>query len=90
MTDLTPLERLHEAILAFVLETNDFPEGTTTVIPTAVIAWEEMCFGEDGQANRFQYATTGDSFVMSSGIGLIEMTRENMKRDVFNCTCPED
>lgn len=81
--DQTPIERLHQAIVEFASEGSECDEGCSVVIPSAVVVWEEMHFGGEGQANLVKYAHVGDQFLLSAAMGLLELGKRRLAGDAL-------
>ena len=78
----TPLEVLSQAVQAFVNTQVDRP----TIVDSALLLWEEVSYDDDGDGDvqrSMNYANTTDNFSLSSALGLLEASREHVRRDIL-------
>ena len=81
MTDETqPIERLNAAVAEFANAT----AGKPVLVDVALVVWEQVTYDEDGDIGRcIKYAVPTDNFSLSSGLGLLEASREYVRRDIL-------
>lgn len=78
--DRTPLERLNAAVAEFA---NHIAEKAV-LVDVALLVWEQVSYDEDGDVGRaIRYAVPTDNFSLSSGLGLLEASREYVRRDIL-------
>lgn len=82
-----PLDKLKAAVQEFVNSQVEDP----VLVDVAVVVWEEVGFdGEGNTQRRIRYAVPTDSFSMSGTLGLLEASREYVRRDILGTRCCDD
>jgi hypothetical protein len=81
VVDLIPeLVAVREAMQALANRIEDEPG----LIDNAMVAWESVSFGDDGEPQRvIRYAVPTDNFSLSSALGLLEAAKVYVRRDLF-------
>lgn len=83
----TPLDRLNAAVAEFANET----AGKPVLVDVALLVWEQVSYDEDGDVGRaIRYAVPTDNFSLSGGLGLLEASREYVRRDILGVRGDED
>ena len=74
------VEELAAAVQRFVAETGD----ESVLVSQALVIWEAVSFGEDGEPQRqISYTCPTDNFSPSGALGLLESGRFYIRRDVL-------
>ncbi len=80
MTEPEPIEALNAAVTAFANANSDRP----VLVDVALVVWEQVSYDEDGDVGRcIRYAVPTDNFSLSGGLGLLEASREYVRRDIL-------
>lgn len=78
--DCTALGDLREAVQKYVHTLRERP----TLVDVAILTWEEVSFAEDGTPQRqISYCIPTDNFSLTSALGLLEASREYVRRDIL-------
>jgi hypothetical protein len=81
------LDKLKAAVQEFACSV----AGEAVLVDVAVLVWEQVGFDEDGTTTRrIQYTVPTDNFSLSSGLGLLEASREYIRRDILGLRCDRD
>lgn len=74
------VEELAAAVQRFVAETG----GESVLVSQALVIWEAVSFGEDGEPQRqISYTCPTDNFSPSGALGLLESGRFYIRRNVL-------
>lgn len=75
---------LAAAVQRFVAETGAETGGESVLVSQALVIWEAVSFGEDGEPQRqISYTCPTDNFSPSGALGLLESGRFYIRRDVL-------
>lgn len=78
--DPTPLERVADALQAFV---NAIDEEAPVLLRGGVVAWESVIYNDDGDAMfKVNYAALPNTS-MASTIGILDLATDVAKHDMF-------
>lgn len=86
--DQQTLDRLNAAVAEFANATSNLGP---VLVDVALVVWEQVSYDEDGDVQRnIQYAIPADNFSLSSGLGLLEASREYVRRDILGTRGDEE
>lgn len=75
-----PLDTLGAAVQTFANARADQP----VLVDSALVVWEQVGYAEDGEPQRqILYAVPTDNFSLSASLGLLEASREYVRRDIL-------